>query len=296
MKTYPLVSVIIPVYNHIEWLNEALESVMKQNYTNIEVIVINDGSTEDFSPFFEKYSAVHNVHYFYQENRGVAAARNKGIEKSHGEYIAFLDSDDIWDENKLSIQIQYMIDNDLVWSQNKYVYFDDKSRENIKNVNTKVFCGNIVPYIFTSCSIQTSCIAVKREVLTKCNQILFDEDKQYGEDSTFFLQLAQRYNIGFVDAYLTYYRIRGKNAGRNFYAQFLYRKQIYKQFHNDYIYVNNTSSTTKLAYKYCFLMLHFLNKWANPEDLIYAIAYFFPWIIFKINYRKLAKRRKDIYE
>lgn len=100
------VSVIIPVYNGRRYLAEAIESALAQNYSPMEIIVVDDGSTDGSADIANSYSE--QVRYFHQPNKGVAAARNSGIEKSRGELIAFLDADDIWAQNKLSIQVHCM--------------------------------------------------------------------------------------------------------------------------------------------------------------------------------------------
>ncbi len=87
MDEINLVSVIIPFYSGSFWLDEALESVFNQTYKNLEVILINDGSTEDINYILNKYNQ--KIRYYYTENNGAAAARNKGIEKASGDYIAF---------------------------------------------------------------------------------------------------------------------------------------------------------------------------------------------------------------
>ncbi|HEV7329758.1 MAG TPA: glycosyltransferase [Flavisolibacter sp.] len=95
----PLVSVIIPSYNHAAYLPEAIESVLKQFYTFFEIIVVDDGSTDDTSTLVKKYT---DVTYIYQENQGLSAARNTGIEASHGDFLVFLDADDILYEDALA--------------------------------------------------------------------------------------------------------------------------------------------------------------------------------------------------
>src|SRR5690554_879710 len=88
----PLVSVIIPCYNHGEYLSEAIESVLNQTYTPIEVIVIDDGSSDDTEKVAKRYPS---VRYFFQENKGLSSARNLGITNSTGELLVFLDADDL---------------------------------------------------------------------------------------------------------------------------------------------------------------------------------------------------------
>ena len=97
------VSVIIPVYNGDRYLAEAIDSVLGQTYQDLEIIVVDDGSTDDSFQIAQQYGQA--VQYFYQQNQGVAVARNQGIKFSQGEYIAFLDQDDVFLPNKLRKQV-----------------------------------------------------------------------------------------------------------------------------------------------------------------------------------------------
>ena len=92
----PLISVIIPTYNQAQFIEEAVESVLGQSYRNLEIIVVDDGSTDNTKDILRSYIEKKKIHYFYQENSGVSSARNMGVRVSHGEYISFLDSDDFW--------------------------------------------------------------------------------------------------------------------------------------------------------------------------------------------------------
>jgi glycosyltransferase involved in cell wall biosynthesis len=102
----PLVSVIIPVYNGARFLRAALESVFAQTYRPIEVIVVDDGSTDDGGGIAQSFP---DVRYMRQENQGVAAARNNGIEAARGEFFAFLDHDDLWTPEKVRVQIEHLL-------------------------------------------------------------------------------------------------------------------------------------------------------------------------------------------
>lgn len=99
----PKVSVVIPTYNSAKYLPQALDSVLQQTYTDYEIIAIDDGSTDNTRAVIEPYLA--KIHYVYQENQGVAAARNRGIELAKGELIAFLDADDLFLPDKLQAQV-----------------------------------------------------------------------------------------------------------------------------------------------------------------------------------------------
>lgn len=100
-----LVSVIIPVYNGEKYIAEALESIFNQDYRSFEIIVVDDGSTDETAQIIGKYD---KVRYIYQSNQGVSSARNKGVAVSSGETIAFLDSDDYWPENRLTVIVRYL--------------------------------------------------------------------------------------------------------------------------------------------------------------------------------------------
>lgn len=101
-----LVSVIIPVYNGEDYLADAIESVIAQTYRPIEVIVVDDGSTDNSADIACSYK---EIRYFYQSHAGVAVARNTGIVAAQGEFIAFQDSDDLWLSNKLMVQVEYLL-------------------------------------------------------------------------------------------------------------------------------------------------------------------------------------------
>lgn len=111
----PLISVVIPNYNGMLYVEEAVESALNQDYQNIEVIVVDDGSTDGSQKLLRKYE--NRIRLIETENRGAAAARNTGMKVARGELIAFLDSDDLWKSNKLTRQVQKMVeeDSDLVY-------------------------------------------------------------------------------------------------------------------------------------------------------------------------------------
>ncbi len=103
----PLVSIILPVYNGENFLAEALGSVLKQSYEPVEIIVVDDGSTDKSAVIAQSFEA---LRYFRQSNQGVAIARNYGLALSKGEIIAFIDADDVWLPNKLDTQVSLLID------------------------------------------------------------------------------------------------------------------------------------------------------------------------------------------
>lgn len=104
MASNPLVSVIIPTYNSASYLAEAIDSVFTQSYHTVEIIVVDDGSTDDTDAIAKQY--LHNIQYVFQENKGTSAARNHGVTLAKGDLLAFLDADDLWMGDKLKQQIE----------------------------------------------------------------------------------------------------------------------------------------------------------------------------------------------
>lgn len=102
----PLVSVILPVYNGAQYLADTLDSIFAQDYRPFEVIVVDDGSTDDSAKIAQSYQ---QIRYIYQENQGVPVARNAGIAAAQGEFVAFSDQDDLWISHKLSLQMEYLL-------------------------------------------------------------------------------------------------------------------------------------------------------------------------------------------
>ena len=124
----PLVSIIVPAWNCARWITATLESVYAQTYRNWEIILVDDGSTDDTRSILDRHMA--RIRYHYQENRGTAAARNAGLREARGELIAFLDNDDLWLPRKLELQVkalQAAPECGLVFTDGR-VFTDDGSR------------------------------------------------------------------------------------------------------------------------------------------------------------------------
>lgn len=123
----PLVSIIMPAYNAERFIEKSIESVLHQSYKNWELLIINDFSKDSTQTIIENYLKKDNrIKLFNQENnRGVAESRNKGIKISKGKYIAFLDSDDLWENNKLEIQIEYMLKNKVYMTYTQYSHITE---------------------------------------------------------------------------------------------------------------------------------------------------------------------------
>jgi glycosyltransferase involved in cell wall biosynthesis len=188
------VSVIIPTYNRKKFLKEAIHSVLSQSYNDLEIVVVDDGSDHK-SEWIEALDP--RIHYIYCAQRGVAAARNFGVSVSSGEYIAFLDSDDLWGNKKLQKQISFLEEN----PEYKICYTNEKWIRDGENLNQmkkhQKYHGWIFNKCLPLCIISASSILVEREVFHDLGG--FDESLPVCEDYDLWLRMALKYPIGFLD-------------------------------------------------------------------------------------------------
>ena len=188
----PVFSVVIPTFNRAHTLPRAIESVLNQSFKDFELIVVDDGSTDDTQRIVERYP----VQYFYQENSGVSTARNRGIEVSRGKYIAFLDSDDEWKKDKLAVQYQFFQENpNFLIHQTDEIWIKDGKFLNKKRYHQKKE-GNIFYDSLHLCLISPSAVAMKKELFEEVG--LFREDFEVCEDYELWLRVTRRYPVGFT--------------------------------------------------------------------------------------------------
>lgn len=294
------VSVIIPFYNNASWLTEAVESVLAQSYPADEIIVINDGSEEDISSFIEKYKE--KVIYFYKKNGGPATARNFGIEKSSGDYIAFLDSDDIWLPNKLEIQIKLMDRYNAKWSHTSYELFDTENTEDniINRISAKGFDGMIYPKMIISNSLATPTLVISGNLLRENPEFRFNNNMRFGQDQFLWVNIAPEHEILAIDETLVKVRMRGSNAALRARVQLRARALIWQVLLQDKekFKVKEISNVVKIAFKlsslgtYVLSIFEKLTKNKRILEFISRILYIIPWILFKWEFKILSKQGK----
>jgi glycosyltransferase involved in cell wall biosynthesis len=147
----PLVSVIITVFNGEKYLREAVESVLAQTYGSFEIILVDDGSTDNSSEIAKSFAS--QVRYFYQENKGQGFAMNRGIELSKGYFLAFLDADDLWKKDKLMHQMAVFDDNpdiDMVFGQVEQFYSSEVDENRRKRIRIP---ARVMPGFFKGCML-----------------------------------------------------------------------------------------------------------------------------------------------
>lgn len=202
------VSVIIPCYNRVQWIPEALRSVLDQSEADLEAIVVDDGSSINITAWADSDDS--RVRFVRQENRGPAAARNRGIELARGDYIAFLDSDDRFLPGKLEKQLATMDAHpEVLLSHTSYEQIN-QAGERLAVVRSGRFTGGVYPNIYAGCPIATPTVMVRREALI--HDARFDETARVAEDILLWARLAKRSQILGIDEILSQVRLHGRNA------------------------------------------------------------------------------------
>lgn len=191
----PLVSVIVPTYNRHRLLGEAIDSVLAQTYSNFELIVVDDGSTDRTAERLASYGAAIKV--IRQSNQGVSAARNAGIQAAGGELIALLDSDDYWLPPKLACQIEcFNAHPELQICQTQEIWIRNGVRVNPKKRHQK-FSGMIFEKTLPLCLVSPSAVMLRKSLLDEVG--LFDENLPACEDYDLWLRITWKYPVHLIE-------------------------------------------------------------------------------------------------
>ena len=203
----PLVSVVIPTFNRSWCLEEAVNSVLSQTYERYELIVVDDGSTDDTEKRLSQYEKLTVI---TQQNRGVSAARNRGIASSKGDLIAFLDSDDLWLPEKLSTQVDFfMRHSEAEICQTQETWIRDRKRMNPGRRHHKT-SGIFFERSLALCLVSPSAVMLRKRLLDKVG--MFDETLPACEDYDLWLRINATIPIFLIDESLVIKR--GGHADR----------------------------------------------------------------------------------
>ena len=191
----PLISVIIPTYNRGWIIKEAIDSVLAQEYINYELIVVDDGSIDDTHDILNSYQK--NFLVLRQNNKGVSAARNRGLAAASGRFIAFLDSDDFWIPQKLSRQVDFFHSNpDALICQTEEIWIRNNVRVNPKKRHKKP-SGMIFEPSLSLCLVSPSAVMIKKNLFEEVG--LFDETLPACEDYDLWLRVSCRHPVHLID-------------------------------------------------------------------------------------------------
>ncbi len=194
-----MVSVVIPAFNRASTLKKAIGSVFSQTYKDFELIVVDDGSEDDTSDLVSSFNG--RLRYIKQKNKGPASARNLGIKNAKSDLIAFLDSDDWWDEEKLVLQIEAMRQNpQYLISHTQEIWYRNGEFLNQKKKHRK-FHGYIFDKCLPLCVVSMSTVMVRKQLFDKIG--LFDEGLPCCEDYDFWLRASVKHSFYLLGKPLT---------------------------------------------------------------------------------------------
>lgn len=204
----PLVSVVVPCYNHEKYISECIRSIMNQTYRNFELIVIDDGSIDNSFKELMKLKAEYNFTLVSQENRGLPATFNRGLKEFvKGEYFTFCASDDFWCLDKLENQVNFMLAHPeipMCYGKTHYVNENSEVIEKYDKQNNYLRGGELFEDIFLFKIHPPVNYLIKTKIF---DEIGYYDENIFAEDYYMNLKIAHTHAIGFVDQYLGFYRV-----------------------------------------------------------------------------------------
>lgn len=230
----PKVSVVIPTYNRAGYILETVDSVRKQSFKDYEIIIIDDGSKDNTREMLSDLIEEKTVRYYFQENRGESAARNRGISESDGEYIAFLDSDDLFLPDKLEKQVAYLDLNPTVglvhcW----YSKFNDEEVD-LGRRDTSQYSGWVYPdmLLIWHVLMSPSCVLARSKIFAEVGG--FDIDQYWGADLDMWRRIARFFPFGVIPEVLTKVRVHeGNLSAKKIESLQWFEKYLSKAFLDD---------------------------------------------------------------
>ena len=267
-----MISVIIPLYNKQDSITGTIQSVLGQSVTDFELVVVDDGSTDNSVVMVQE---IHDerIRVISKQNGGVCSARNAGIRAAHGEYVALMDADDIWDKDYLKEQLRMVADfpDCHMWGIN---YAETVEGRIIRDVPTglpKGYRGIVEGYFGKKGRVSdlfcSSSVLIRKDAFEKVG--LFDERIRYAEDCDMWYRIIARFKVAFYDRYMVYYRFDAENRARlkprplkYFLPFFVDKYQSFKDNEVFYRWINQWCAQ--------HIAIYYFNRPAERKDAVIA--------------------------
>lgn len=204
----PFVSVIIPTFNRLHLLKETVDSVRSQTYRDLEIVVVDDGSTDGTGEWLDRQDDLHVVR---QSNSGIAASRNSGASRARGSWLAFLDHDDLWVPDKLRIQMEFVGGNpDVGLVAARHVRLGKPYRSVARPSWIK---GDLLVKVFAESFIHTSSVVIRKDVFDSIGG--FPTKYRFADEFDVWLRIARDHPVAYVDAPLVFIRFYESNTSHD---------------------------------------------------------------------------------
>lgn len=255
------ISAIIPTYNSEKYIVRTLESICNQSILPNEIVIVDDGSTDRTIEIINNYVMAHReitdrVKIFQQLNAGAGAARNKAIKEATGEWIAFLDSDDIWDEKKIQIVAE-----EIDKHPQSTIFAHDEYAVNEDNLNAKRLCELHKKYnasedlflqLYRGNLFSTSCMVISRSILEKTGG--FDESLRSAQDYDLWIRCSMYGKLHYIEKPLETYVVREGNITSNTYRRYVCEMRICRKYIAELKKRYGETSTQKIVRKRVFMI------------------------------------------
>ncbi len=213
----PKVSVITPAYNSSQYISKAIESVLNQTFPDLEMIIVDDGSLDRTRAVVEGYVKKHpeKIKYIYQSNQGAGAARNHGLRNAKGEYIAYLDADDIWAHEKLQKQVDYLDEHpeiSLTFTNAHVVKNGQITRTYTREEDKRQLNNDLFYNLFFRNFICFSSVVFRRPVIDQVG--FFDESLWNTQDFEWLVRVVRRYQVAYIEECLVTYLVHETNVSK----------------------------------------------------------------------------------
>lgn len=228
----PQVSVVIATYNMGQYLPDAVSSVLAQNWANLEVIVVDDGSTDDTSERMQVFEDESRVRYIPTENRGQPKAKNRGLTEANGDFIAFCDADDLWDPDKLKVQMPHFEDPKVGVVYSEVSYIDQDGNRIAKPQPYDRHSGSVTNHLVIKNFVPFGTAVIRRKCLEQNGG--FDEQLPMGIDWDLWLRYSVDWHFTYAPDITYIYRIWPGQMSKNYRGRYDNAFRILNKFINQH--------------------------------------------------------------
>jgi len=274
------VSVIVPTYNRERYLKEAMDSVLNQTHKNLELHIVDDGSTDSTKDLVKSFTD-DRIKYYYQKNQGQSVARNTGIKNSQGEYICFLDSDNLWKHDKLERQLKLMAENpdyQIVYGENEII--DENGQVQPAGPAVQRYSGNIMSRLLVFNFVNFNSAMIRRECFDQMGGM--NQNTRVADDYELFLKFSTRYRFLYVPEFFAQYRVMENQISSNKDKRFQSNFNILTNFMSTY---NNLLDADTVNYTWC----RFYTNRGRYQASVGRLKNAFTDYIKAIGYKPLSK-------
>lgn len=241
--TQPLVSVVIATYNMGQYLPKAVDSILQQTWNNLEVIVVDDGSTDNTPDVMQRYSNDSRVNFIRNPNQGQPKAKNCGINNTKGDFIAFCDADDFWEKNKLEIQMPLFANPKVGVVYSEVSFIDENNNPFTKNQHEVRHSGKITDQMLIENFVPFGTSVIRRKCID--NNGIFDEEFRMGIDWDLWLRYSLDWEFMYAPEKTYVYRVWSGQMSNNYRGRYDHAKRILTKFANQHSQKLNGASIRK---------------------------------------------------